>query len=88
MKKGWQEGYQQAEEIFQTDLDRLNTDFIGMVRYRMLLAQDMVSAPYALAEDRGITGGGNELRIGDRAVTITGPSQLKAGAGSWQPADR
>lgn len=88
VKKGWQEGYQQAEEIFQTDLDRLNTDFIGMVRYRMLLAQDMVSAPYALAEDRGITGGGNELRIGDRAVTITGPSQLKAGAGSWQPADR
>ncbi len=88
VEKGWREGYAQAEEIFQTDLDRLVADFRGMVRYRVLLAQDMVSAPFALHEDRGITGGGNELRIGDRAVKITGPSELKPGAETWQPADR
>ncbi len=88
VKKGWKEGYQQAEEIFQTDIDRLQADFTGMVRYRILLAQGMVSQPYALSEDFGITGGGSEMRVGDRAVTITGPSQLKPGAEQWQPADR
>lgn len=88
VEKGWREGYSQAEEIFQTDLDRLVADFKGMVRYRVLLAQDMVSAPFALHEDRGITGGGDQLRIGDRAVKITGPSELKPGAEKWQPADR
>lgn len=88
VEKGWKEGYAQAEEIFQTDLDRLVADFQGMVRYRVLLAQGMVSEPYALHEDRGVTGGGQELRIGDRNVKITGPSQLKAGAEQWQPADR
>ena len=45
-----------------------------MIRYRKLLAQGIVSAPYALQIDRGVTGGGDEMRIGDRAVTITGPS--------------
>lgn len=88
VQKGWKEGYQQGEEIFQTDLDRLVADFTGMVRYRMLLSQNMISPPFALAEDRGITGGGNELRIGDRSVTITGPSELKPGGNAWQPADR
>lgn len=88
VQKGWKEGYQQAEEIFQTDIDRLQADFTGMVRYRILLAQGMVSQPYALSEDYGITGGGSEMRVGDRAVTITGPSQLKTGAEQWQPADR
>lgn len=88
VQKGWDQGYKQAEEIFQTDLDRLVADFNGMIRYRILLSQNMVSKPYALHEDRGVTGGGKELRVGDRAVKITGQSELKAGAEQWQPADR
>lgn len=88
VRQGWDQGYEQAEEIFQTDLDRLVSDYVGMARYRLLLAQGMISQPFALQEDRGITGGGERLRIGDRAVKITGPSQLRAGADQWQPADR
>ncbi len=88
VEKGWEQGYKQGEEIFQTDLDRLVADYNGMIRYRVLLSQNMVSKPYALHEDRGVTGGGKELRIGDRAVKITGQSELKPGADQWQPADR
>ena len=86
--EGWTQGFQQADDIFQADLARLTRDFEGMVRYRTLLTQNIVSAPFALHEDRGITGGGDELRIGDRAVQITGPSQLQARPESWQPASR
>ena len=85
---GWKMGFQQADEIFQADLDRLAKDFTGMVRYRMLLAQGMVSAPYAMHQDRGVTGGGSEMRVGDRAVRITGPSQFEPRAERWTPADR
>jgi hypothetical protein len=59
-----------------------------MVRYRMLLKQNMISAPYALLEERGVTGGGSQMRVGDRAITITGPSQLNSRAEEWQPANR
>ena len=88
VKEGWNAGIMQADDIFQQDLDRLVADFRGMVRYRLLLAQGMVSKPFALHEDRGITGGGDEMRVGDRAIRITGPSQLNPGASEWQPADR
>ncbi len=86
--KGWYEGLSQADEIFQEDLNRLMADFQGMVRYRTLLAQGMISPPYALQVDRGITGGGNEMRVGDRAVQITGASSLITGYEQWQPASR
>lgn len=88
LKIGWEQGYTQADEIFQADLDRLNADFRGMIRYRVLLAQDIVSPPYTLQTDRGVTGGGREMRIGDRALQITGPSQLKTDAEEWQPVSR
>lgn len=88
VERGWKEGYEQGSEIFQADLNRLIADFEGMVRYRMLLKQRMISAPFALLEERGVTGGGDELRIGDRAVQITGPSQLQARPEEWQPASR
>lgn len=86
--EGWDYGFQQANDIFESDLSRLVADFNGMVRYRMLLSQGMISAPYALQIDRGITGGPNEMRIGDRAVEITGVPQLITGSEEWQPASR
>ena len=81
--EGWKAGTQQAEEIFQMDLDRMTRDLAGMARYRELLAENMISAPYALLEDRGVTGGGSSMRVGDRAVKITGPAELDAKAERW-----
>ncbi len=88
IKEGWDAGVLQAEDTFEADLDRMTNDFVGMVRYRELLAQGMISPPYALNEDRGVTGGGSEMRVGDRGVTITGPSALIPRSDSWNPAPR
>lgn len=86
--RGWEEGVRQADEIFEDDLNILVADYEGMIRYRTLLAQNMVSQPYALQVDRGVTGGGDEMRIGDRAIQITGVPQLITGSDEWKPANR
>jgi defect-in-organelle-trafficking protein DotC len=88
IKEGWDAGVEQAEDTFEADLDRMTADYIGMIRYRELLAQSMISPPYALHEDRGVTGGGSEMRIGDRGITITGPSALIPRSDKWTPATR
>lgn len=85
---GWAQGVAQADAIFEEDLARLRADYEGMVRYRKLLAQGMVSQPYALQRDRGITGGGHVLRVGDRSISLTGLPQLKSGHEEWRPASR
>ena len=88
VRMGWEQGLEQANEIFQEDLNLMLSDFRGMVRYRLLLSQGMISPPYALQVDRGVTGGGDEMRIGDRAVQITGKPELITGHEQWQPANQ
>lgn len=88
VKKGWAEGYSQADEVFELDLNRLAADFAGMVRYRQLLAQGMVSPPFAQQVDRGVTGEDSTMRVGDRAVVITGVPQLITESDRWHPANR
>ncbi len=85
IKQGWDAGIAQGDDIFQEDLSRLNRDFTGMVKYRKLLAQAMVTLPYAMLVDRGVTGGGIEMRIGDRAVEITGLPELQNQPRQWTP---
>lgn len=88
VKQGWTAGYNQGEETFETNLNQLVSDYNGMVRYRTLLAEGKISAPFAMHEDRGVTGGKNLMRVGDRALRITGPSEFLTGAQQWKPADR
>ncbi len=88
IRQGWNEGVKQANEIFEQDLNRLTADYRGMVRYRMLLAQGMVSPPYTLQVDRGVTGSATTLRIGDRAIQLTGMPSFVPGAETWHPANR
>lgn len=87
-EKGWHKGIEQAEDIFNDDLNQLVAHYQGMVRYRVMLAQGMISAPYAVQVDRGVTGGGNSMRIGDRSVKITDLPEFQTGYKQWQPANR
>lgn len=86
--KGWLEGQEQADDVFEMDLNALLADFNGMVRYRRLLAQNMVTLPFTQQVDRGVTGDGTTMRIGDRAVAITEIPRLVTGSEVWQPASQ
>ncbi len=86
--RGWEEGIEQANEIFNEDLNRLTRDFNGMVRYRRLLAEGMITEPFTTAWNRGVTGGGEEMRVGDAGVRITAPSALNPEVDRWRPAER
>jgi defect-in-organelle-trafficking protein DotC len=88
VREGWQRGVEQADEIFQADLNKLVADYQGMIRYKSLLAQGMISPPYALQVDRGVTGGGDEMRIGDRALSLTELPKLQTGYQEWQSVNR
>ena len=83
---GWNEGIAQADEIFNTNLARLKRDYNGMLLYRKLLAQNMISSPFVSQSDLGITGGGSTMRINDRVLRITALPELKPNAKVWTPA--
>lgn len=83
---GWQEGVYQAEDMFQMNLFRMKRDYVGMVLYHALLAQNMISQPYVSKADLGITGDARQMRINDQVIRITEHSNLQPGrAKRWVP---
>ena len=84
-KKGFRQGVQQANEIFTENLNQLKEDMIGMILYRELLAEHMVSAPFVAKARLGVTGDASQLRINDEVMRITAQSELQTDPNKWQP---
>jgi len=85
LKIGWVNGIKQADAIFTSNLNQLKRDFNGMVLYRQLLVQKMVSAPFVAKAQLGITGDATQMRINDQVLRITAHSQLQTNSNKWQP---
>jgi defect-in-organelle-trafficking protein DotC len=68
--EGWRLGVEQADEIFETDTARLLRDFRGIVLYRTLVAEGVISELFLAEANMGVTGGGDEMRVGDRIVRM------------------
>lgn len=82
--EGWQAGVAQADIIFTENLGRLKRDFEGMIRYRTLLAQNMVSLPFVAQINLGITGGDSQMAINDRILKITALPQFNMAGNEWK----
>lgn len=85
VKKGWHNGIKQANSIFAENLARVVQDFNGMILYRKLLAQGMVSPPYVAKTELGITGDANRIDINDKVLRIAALPALQP-HGRWKPA--
>ncbi len=81
---GWEKGTQQAASIFQQNLARLKRDYNGMILYRKLLQQHMVSAPYVSRTELGVTGDGSDMRVNDQVLRITELPKLQTNSENWK----
>ena len=86
MRKGYEKGLKQADSIFRENLARLQQDFEGMINYRKLLAQGMVSAPYVAKLDLGITGNAERMDINDQVLHITAMPAMQINGSRWKAA--
>lgn len=84
IRAGWDKGVEQAYSIFHQNLARLKRDFNGMLLYRKLLTERMISAPYVARTELGITGDGNDMRINDQVLRIVEHPQLQTNSKGWK----
>ena len=80
---GWNQGARQADENFEANLARLRQDMQGMVRFKILYEQGLVSKPKLSRSFLGVTGGGDEMAVNDRIIRITQKSALDANTKNW-----
>lgn len=84
IRAGWDKGVEQGYTIFQQNLARLRRDFNGMLLYRKLLQENMISAPYVARTELGITGDGEDMRINDQVLRIVEHPKLQTNSKKWQ----
>ena len=84
IREGWEKGIVQSHNIFQQSLARLKRDFRGMLLYRKLLQEKMISPPFVARTELGVTGNGNNMRINDQVLRIVELPQLQTNSRNWK----
>src|SRR3990167_955689 len=86
INKGWKQGTRQAKTIYLANLSRLKRDYNGMILYRELLAQNMISKPYVAQTNLGVTStdDNSQLYINDQVLRITSLPELNPNSKEWR----
>lgn len=84
VKEGWEKGVKQANEIYETAYAKLDRDYKGMIKYKILLAEGLVTPTIIGKQNLGITGGGREMSINDQVFRIMDHSALNPNKSEWK----
>lgn len=81
--KGWEEGIEHANEIFTLNMDKLVSEYRGILRFKMLADKGIVSVPTLAEGHLGVRIGDNVLNVNQQTFRITVPAEFRA-AELWQ----
>lgn len=84
VKDGWQKGVTQANSIFEASFNRLERDYKGMVKYKILLAEGVITPTIIAKQNLGVTGGGKQMAVNDQVFRITDHSALNPNQKDWK----
>lgn len=84
VKEGWQKGVMQANSIFEMSYSRLERDYKGMIKYKILLAEGLITPTIIAKQNLGVTGGGKEMAINDQIIRINDHSALDPNKKNWK----
>lgn len=83
VKEGWSKGIDQANRIFESSYSRLERDYLGMIKYKILLAEGLITPTIIAKQNLGVTGGGREMSVNDQVFRITDHSALNPNNKAW-----
>ena len=84
LKEGWNNGETQAQRLFEASLSRLERDYLGMIKYKMLVKQGLITPTIIAKQNFGVTGGGKEMAINDQVFRISDHSALNPNQKDWK----
>lgn len=77
IREGWAEGTEHARQVFELSMDRLVSDYRGILRFKMLSDKGLVSVPVLARGDLGIQVGDDVLNMGQKTFRITVPAEFR-----------
>lgn len=85
VQEGWAKGVEQANEIFDSSLIRMDRDYRGMIRYHMLAMQNMVTIPVVAEAKLPINATGQAMDLDGQIFRLTAVPQFNGERQNWRP---
>ncbi|EOE5279477.1 type IV secretory system conjugative DNA transfer family protein [Salmonella enterica] len=85
IRKGWQEGRQSADDTLAANFNRLTRDYTGMMRYSILVKQNMITPPVIAEQHQSVSGNRDELMLGDKVRDLKQRAGFDLDKKKWQP---
>ncbi len=84
VKEGWNKGVTQANRIYEASYAKMERDYMGMIKYQLLLEEGLITPTIVAKQNLGVTGGGKEMAINDQVFRITDHSALNPKTSDWK----
>ncbi|EDT2962864.1 conjugal transfer protein [Salmonella enterica subsp. enterica] len=85
MRKGWQEGRENADLTLEANMNRLTRDYRGMMLYSLLWNQGMITRPEVVDQSQTVTGDAKKMVTGDRVRRIKTHATFDLQKNHWRP---
>lgn len=85
VQEGWAKGVEQANEIFDSSMSRMDRDYRGMIRYHMLAMQNMVTIPVVAEARLPINATGQAMDLDGQVFRLTAVPQFNGERQNWRP---
>lgn len=86
IKDGWEQGEEMAYDNLKLKIRKLGNDFLGMIRYHLMLQQNIVSTPitYETPISVSSSSNGESLNIGETIFEVKILPEFNSNAGTWK----
>lgn len=88
MREAWNEGAEQADQLYADNVSRMAREYRGIMLYHLLTAQHLLSKVGTASAELGRHASGNKLNIGQQVYRITRPSAFVLNPGKKTAVNR
>jgi defect-in-organelle-trafficking protein DotC len=81
--QGWKQGEEQATRMFEYALDRLNRDYVGMIRYHEFVLQKRITQPVVATSTSAVTQEGSTLVEDETLLRLMNLPGFNANSVHW-----
>lgn len=86
--KGWSKGIEQAKNILLDKIRKMESDYVGMVRYHLMEKSGVVSKPIASNLNMGVSTDGSHINIGEVKFKVSILPEFNSDVETWKALPR
>lgn len=86
--RGWSKGVEQAKNILLDKIRRMESDYVGMVRYHLMQKSGVVSEPIASNLNMGVSTDGSHINIGEVKFKVSILPEFNSDVETWKALPR